>query len=122
MANRVILTGRLTKDPEVRQTQSGKTVASFTIGVKKRFKPTDGSPDVDFFRCSAWGSTGQFVGNYLTKGRLVLIDGRIEVRTFSDRDNVQRETFEVVAESVEGLDRSEEPAGVTFTAGEPGAS
>lgn len=109
--NRVILIGRLTRDPEVRTTAGGKTVASFAVAVDKRIKPTDGSPTADFFNVSAWGQTADFVGNYLQKGRLVAVDGRLQSRKFTGQDGNQREVYEVVADNVQGLDRPREDGG-----------
>jgi len=105
VVNRVVLIGRLTRDPEVRTTQTGKNVASFFIAVTKRFKPQDGQPDADFFRVSAWGQTAEYVGNYISKGRLVAVDGRLESRKFTDKDGNNREVVEIVADNVNALDR-----------------
>ncbi len=105
MINRVVLIGRLTRDPEMRTTTTGKNVVEFSIAVNKRMKPQDGSPDADFFRCKAWGQTAEYVSNYLGKGRLVAVDGRIEQRKYTDKDGANREIFEIVADSVQGLDR-----------------
>lgn len=102
--NRIILIGRLTADPELKTTSTGKSVVSFTIAVDKKFKPQDG-PTADFFRVSAWDKTAEFVGNYLTKGRLVAVDGRAEQRKYQDKDGNNRESFDVVAETVQGLDK-----------------
>lgn len=109
--NRVILIGRLTRDPELRTTTTGKQVSDFSIAVDKRIKPTDGSPTADFFRVSAWGQTAEFVGNYLTKGRLVAVDGRLQSRKYTDKDGNNREVVEVVADNVQGLDRPRDDAG-----------
>ena len=109
--NRVVLIGRLTRDPELRTTTTGKNVVSFSIAVNKRFKPQDGSPDADFFRCTAWGSTADFVSNYLTKGRLIALEGRIEQRQWTDKDGNKRESVDVVADNVQGLDRAKDDAG-----------
>jgi single-strand DNA-binding protein len=103
--NRVVLVGRLTRDPELRSTTNGKQVVSFSIAVDKRFKPQDGSSDADFFRISAWEKTAEFVANYLTKGRLVAVDGRLQSRKYTAQDGTEREVVEVVAENVQGLDR-----------------
>jgi single-strand DNA-binding protein len=103
--NRVVLVGRLTRDPELRSTSTGKQVCDFSIAVQKKFKPQDGSPDADFFRVSAWEKTAEFVANYLTKGRLVAVDGRLQSRKFTAQDGSNREVVEIVAESVQGLDR-----------------
>jgi single-strand DNA-binding protein len=115
--NRVILIGRLTRDPELRTTNTGKNVVEFSIAVNKRFKPQDGQPDADFFRVKAWGQTADYVSNYLTKGRLVSVDGRLETRKFTDKDGNNREVVEVVAENVQGLDRPKDDAGGNASAG-----
>jgi single-strand DNA-binding protein len=111
MINRVILIGRLTHDPEIRTTNSGKSVVDFQIAVQKRIKPTDGSSDADFFRVTAWGQTAEFVSNYLSKGRLVAVEGRLQSRKFTTSDGQNREVVEVVADSVQGLDRPREDGG-----------
>jgi single-strand DNA-binding protein len=111
MINRVVLVGRLTRDPELRTTTTGKSVCDFGIAVNKRVKPTDGSPDADFFRVTAWGPTAEYVSNYLTKGRLVGVDGRLQQRKFTGSDGTNREVVEVVADNVQGLDRPREDGG-----------
>lgn len=110
--NVICICGRLTADPELRTTTTGKQVVSFTVAVDKRFKPQDGSASADFFRCQAWGKTAEFVANYLAKGRLVSVDGRIESRKFTDKEGNQRETWEVTAENVQGLDRPKDEGAV----------
>lgn len=111
--NRVVLVGRLTRDPELRTTTTGKSVVEFSIAVDKQRKPTDGSNTADFFRIKAWGTTADFVANYLTKGRLVAVDGRLEQRRWQAPDGQNREVTEVVAENVQGLDRprDDQPGG-----------
>lgn len=110
--NRVILIGRLVRDPELRTTNTGKSVCEFSIAVDKRIKPQDPSqPTADFFRVKAWDRTADFVSNYLSKGRLVAVDGRIETRKFTDKDGNNREVVEIVAENVQGLDRPRDDAG-----------
>lgn len=111
MVNRVVLVGRLTRDPELRTTTTGKSVCDFSIAVTKRFKPQDGSPDADFFRVTAWGQTADFVANYLTKGRLCAVDGRLQSRKYTANDGTNREVVEVVADTVQGLDRPREDGG-----------
>jgi single-strand DNA-binding protein len=110
MINRTVLVGRLTRDPEMRTTATGKSVVSFSIAVTKRVKPQDGQPDADFFRVTAWGQTAEYVANYMTKGRLVGVDGRLESRKFVDREGNNREVVEVVADNVQGLDRPKDDA------------
>lgn len=105
MINRVVLVGRLTRDPELRTTTTGKSVCDFSIAVNKRIKPQDGAPDADFFRVNAWDKTAEYVSTYLTKGRLVAVDGRLQSRKFTGSDGTNREVVEIVAESVQGLDR-----------------
>jgi len=101
MVNRVVLVGRLTRDPELRTTTTGKSVCGFSIAVDKRFKG-DGDATADFFRISCWEKTAQFVAEYLTKGSLVAVDGRLQQRTY-EKDGDKREVVEVVAESVQSL-------------------
>jgi len=110
--NRVILIGRLTRDPELRTTNTGKSVVSFSIAVQKRIKPSNpNEPDADFFRVTAWGQTAEFVSNYMSKGRLVAVDGRLETRKFVDNQGANREVVEVIADNVNGLDRPRDDAG-----------
>lgn len=109
--NSVVLVGRLTRDPESRTTTSGKSVVNFSIAVTKRFKPQDGSPDADFFNIVAWGNTADFVVNYLGKGRLVAVEGRLQSRKYTTQDGNSREVVEVVADNVQGLDRPRDDQG-----------
>jgi single-strand DNA-binding protein len=102
------LIGRFTRDPELRTTTTGKSVCSFSIAVPKRIKPSDGSPDAEFVNCVAWGQQAEYVTNYLTKGRLVAVVGRIQTRSYTASDGSRREVFEIVAESVQGLDRAKD--------------
>ena len=104
MLNRVTLIGRLVRDPELRTTNSGKNVVSFSIAVNKMVKASDGT-EADFFKVTAWGKTADFVNTYLTKGRLVSVDGRLETKKWTDKDGNNREAVEVVANNVSGLDK-----------------
>ena len=104
--NSVSMVGRLTRDPELRSTTTGKSVASFSIAVNKRIKPTDGSPDAYFFRCSVWGHPAEFLTNYGGKGRLISINGRLENRKFTDNSGNEREVTEIIADTVALLDRA----------------
>ena len=106
--NRVVLIGRLTRDPELRELNSGKKVVEFSIAVTKRIKPQDGA-DADFFRIKAWGQTAEYVSTYITKGRLVAVDGRLETRKWTDAEGNPREIIEVVADNINGLDRRDNP-------------
>ena len=109
--NRVVLTGRLTADPEMRQTTTGKNVATFTIAVQKRTKPKEGEPTADFLRITTWGQSAKYVHDYLLKGRLVACDGRIQTRRWQDQSGANRESLEIVADNVQAL----EPRKQNFT-------
>ena len=109
MLNRIVLVGRLTKDPELRTTNAGKNVVEFSIAVNKRVKSSDGT-DADFFRVKAWGQTADYVNSYLTKGRLVSVDGRLETRKWKDKEGNEREAVEIVADNVSGLDKPKDDA------------
>ena len=101
--NKCILVGRLTRDPEVRYTQTGKVVASFTLAVDR---PVAAGHDkeADFIPIVVWGKVAEIVGNNLTKGRKVLVDGRLQIRSFTGKDGQKRWTTEVIAQTVEFLD------------------
>jgi len=106
MFNRIVLIGRLTRDPESKNTQTGKAYATFSIAVDKGRKPTDpNEPSADFFNIKVWGPTVEFVTTYLTKGRLVAVDGRIESRKYTDKEGTPREVWEVSADNVKSLER-----------------
>lgn len=107
--NSIQLVGRLTRDPEMRTTTTGKNFVNFSLAVNKRIKPTDPNErDADFFNCKAWGKTADYITNYLGKGRLVSISGSIGSRKYTDKEGVNREVWEVVADQVNGLDRAPE--------------
>ena len=106
MLNSVNLIGRLTRDPEHKQTPSGKSVCEFSIAVGKRTKPQDGSPDADFFRIVAWAAQADFAAQYLAKGRLIAVEGRLQSRRYTTSDGQNREVVEVIAESIQPLDKS----------------
>ena len=97
--NKVILMGRLTKDPEVRYTQSGEpmAIARYTLAVNKRFKK-QGEADADFIPCVAFGKNGEFSEKYLKKGMLIAVAGRLQVRNWEDNEGKKRVTTEVVVE------------------------
>ena len=93
--NKVILIGRTTKDTEIRYTQSGKAVATFTLAVDRRFKQ-DGQPSADFIPCVAWGKTAEVAGKYLAKGNRCGVEGRIQTRSYEAQDGSKRYVTEVV--------------------------
>ena len=101
MLNKVFIMGRLTRDPELRRTQSGNAVASFSLAVERDFKDKDtGERTTDFIDVVAWRQTGEFVSRYFTKGRMAVVEGRLQVREWTDKDGNKRRTAEIVADQV----------------------
>jgi len=100
MLNHIVLMGRLTRDPELRQTGSGKSVASFSIAVDRDRKSADGEKETDFIDVIAWRNTAEFVSKFFTKGKLAVVSGRLQIRSWTDKDGNKRRTAEVVAENV----------------------
>ena len=100
MLNLIIITGRLTKDPELRMTQSQKDVASFTLAVDRDYQQQGEPRETDFIPCVAWGKTAEFVSKWFTKGSMAQVYGRLQLRKWTDRDGNKRETAEVVVERV----------------------
>ena len=100
MLNKIVLMGCLTRDPELRRTQSGTAVASFTLAVDRDYKPQDGERETDFIDIVAWRGTGEFVSKYFTKGRMAVVEGRLQVRDWTDKDGNKRRSTEVVADNV----------------------
>lgn len=103
--NRVVLIGRLTRDPELKYTTSGLAVVSFSIAVDRRQKDQNGEKQTDFFRCKAWRMTAEFVSNYATKGRLVAVEGRIETSEVVGQDGTKKFFTDIVCDQVELLDK-----------------
>ena len=100
MLNHITIMGRLTRDPELRRTGSGIAVASFTVAVDRDFGGRDGGEkETDFIDCVAWRQTGEFVSKYFTKGRMILVSGRLQIRSWTDKDGNKRRTAEVVADN-----------------------
>ncbi len=101
MLNRIILQGRLCVDPELRHTQSGTAVASFSLAVDRDFKDKQtGEKSTDFIDVVAWRNTGEFVSKYFTKGRMAVVEGRLQIRDWTDKDGNKRRSAEVVADNV----------------------
>ena len=104
--NKVVLIGRLTKDPELRFTPgTGMAVSTFTIAVDRRKANKDGVREADFIPIVVWGKQGESVANYMSKGRLIGISGRIQTRNYEGKDGVKRYVTEVIAEEVQFLDK-----------------
>ena len=101
MLNHIVIMGRLTRDPELRRTGSGVAVASFSLAVDRDFAPKDGGErETDFIDCVAWRQTGVFVSKYFAKGRMAVVSGRLQIRSWTDKDGNKRRTAEVVADNV----------------------
>ena len=101
MLNHITIMGRLTRDPELRRTGSGVAVASFTVAVDRDFASREsGERETDFIDCVAWRQTGEFVSKYFTKGRMAVVSGRLQIRSWTDKDGNKRRTAEVVADNV----------------------
>ena len=101
MLNHIVIMGRLTRDPELRRTGSGVAVASFSLAVDRDFgKNENGERETDFIDCVAWRQTGEFVSKYFTKGRMAVVSGRLQIRSWTDKEGNKRRTAEVVADNV----------------------
>lgn len=100
MLNKIILMGRLARDPEVRFTHSGKPVASLTLAVDRDYKGAGGERGVDWVDVVAWDAKAKFVRDYFTKGQTAVVEGRLQIRDWTDADGHKRRTAEVVAEQI----------------------
>lgn len=100
MLNKIILMGRLTRDPELRHTQSGKPVASFTLAVDRDTKDQNGQRGVDFIDCKAWNGTAEMISKYFAKGRMAVVVGRLQLSDWTDREGVKRRSAEVKVDQV----------------------
>ena len=101
MLNHITIMGRLTRDPELRRTGSGIAVASFTVAVDRDFNPKDGGEkETDFIDCTAWRGTGEFVAKNFTRGKSIIVSGRLQIRNYIDKDGNKRRVAEVVADNV----------------------
>ncbi|MDD6024712.1 MAG: single-stranded DNA-binding protein [Oscillospiraceae bacterium] len=138
MLNHIVLMGRLTRDPELRRTGTGTAVASFTLAVDHDYQSKDsGERGVDFIDIVAWRSTAEFVSKYFSKGRMAVVSGRLQIRSWTDKEGNKRRTAEVVADNVYFGDSKRDnasggsyseygssyaPAGNSFAAPAPAAS
>ena len=101
MLNHIVLMGRLVRDPELRRTGSGVAVVGFSLAVDRDFAPRDGGEkETDFIDIVAWRNTAEFVSKYFTKGRMAVVSGRLQIRTWTDKDGNKRRSAEVVADNV----------------------
>ncbi len=100
MLNKIFIMGRLTRDPELRRTQSGTPVTSFSLAVDRDYKSQSGEKETDFIDVVAWRATAEFVAKYFTKGRMAVVEGRLQIRDWQDRDGNKRRSAEVIADNV----------------------
>lgn len=109
MVNKVLLVGRLCTDPELKYTPSGVAVANFRVAVDRPFAGTSGERETDFIDVVTWRQNAEFVNTYMTKGRLVLVEGRLQVKQWQTQDGQRRRNTEVLAERIHALDKPREP-------------
>ena len=100
MLNKIFIMGRLTRDPELRRTQNGTAVTSFSLAVDRDFKSQSGEKETDFIDVVAWRSTAEFVAKYFTKGRMAVVEGRLQIRDWMDKEGGKRRSAEVIADNV----------------------
>lgn len=100
MLNKAFIMGRITRDPELRRTNGGTAVTSFTLAVDRDFKAQNGERETDFIDVVAWKGTAEFVSKYFAKGRVAIVEGRLQVRDWTDKDGIKRRNAEIIAESV----------------------
>lgn len=105
--NRIMLLGRLTRDPEIRYTPSGACVAQFTMAVDRPYTK-DGSREADFIPCVTWGKTSETIGNYVHKGQRLLVEGRLQIRSYDAKDGSKRWVTEVIVNHAEFIERKEQ--------------
>lgn len=108
--NRIILLGRLVRDPEVRYTNNGKVVCQFTIAVDRPFTGQEGQKEADFIPVVIWGKQAETLGNNLTKGQRVLVEGRLQIRGYEAKDGTKRYVTEVISDRFEFIERREKVA------------
>ncbi len=124
MLNHIVIMGRLTRDPELRRTGSGIAVTSFRVAVDRDYAPKDGGErKTDFIDCVAWRQTGEFISKYFAKGRMIVVEGRLEMRDWTDKDGNKRTSAEIIVanayfgDSKREGDNSGSFGGNTYTAG-----
>lgn len=111
--NKVILMGRLTKEPDVKYTQTGKVVTQFTLAVDRPFKDANGNKETDFIPVVVWGKAAELVGNSCQKGHRLLVDGRLQIRSYEAKDGSKRWVSEIIANSVEFVERKSDKGGTS---------
>lgn len=100
MLNHITMAGRLVRNPELRRTQNGTAVASFTLACERDFKNESGDREVDFIDCVAWRKTAELVSSYFTKGRMAIVSGRLQIRGWTDKDGNRRKSAEILVDNI----------------------
>ena len=100
MLNHLTIMGRMTRDPELRYTNAGTAIASFALAVDRDFKGQDGQKETDFIECVAWRSTGEFAAKHFFKGKMAVVDGRLQIREWTDKQGNKRKSAEVVVDHI----------------------
>ena len=115
MLNHIVIMGRLVRDPELRRTGSGVAVASFRVAVDRDFAPKDGGErKADFIDCVAWRQTGEFISKYFAKGRMIVVEGRLEMRDWTDREGVKRTSAEINVDNAYFGDSKRDSDGASY--------
>lgn len=118
MLNHIVVMGSLTRDPELRKTASGVSVASFSVAVDRDFSQQDGKKETDFLDVVAWRNTAEFAAKYFMKGRMAVISGRLQIRNWEDKEGNKRRTAEILAENIYfGDSKKEDDGGSVSTQG-----
>ena len=117
MLNHITLAGRLVRDPELRRTQNGTAVASFTLACERDFKNESGDREVDFIDCVAWRKTAELVSSYFTKGRMAIVSGRLQIRGWTDKDGNRRKSAEILVDNIYFGDSKPQTGGATEATG-----
>ena len=116
--NHIVVIGRTTKDPELRTTQNGTAVTTFTVAVDRGFANAKGEKETDFIPVVVWRGLAETCGRYLTKGKLVAVEGRLQIRTYEANDGSNRTVAEIVADNVQFLSPKDNDGGVVHSTGE----
>ena len=119
MLNKVIIAGRLGADPEMRQTQTGTPVATVNLAVDRDFKDKSGNRETDWIPVVAWDKKAEFLSNFFTKGRVAIVEGRLQVRSWTDKDGGKRTTTEVIAENIYFGDSKSEGKAIASATAKP---
>ena len=119
MLNKIFIMGRLTRDPELRRTQGGNAVTSFALAVDRDFKSADGTKETDFIDVVAWRNTAEFAAKYFTKGRMAVVEGRLQMRDWTDKEGCKRRSAEVVVEQMYFGDSKRDEGGTRATGYQP---